>query len=381
MGLRLSLSSLFTLRLWALSGVMALAACSSTPEKPKVAELPALPTSPAPLIRVWSNRVGVVNTPLSLSVTRDQLAVASSDGTLALVEATTGRDVWRIALNTPIQAGVGGDGVRFAVVTQTNEVIAVEAGQVIWRYRLNASTYTAPLVAGGRVFVLTADRTVVALDGATGQRLWSQQRSGEPLVLRQAGLLMAVGDTLVAGMSGRLVGLNPNNGSTRWESVVGASRGTNEVERLVDIVSGVSRDGAVVCARSFQTAVSCVDATQGRTLWSRPSNGHQGLDGDAQTVVGIDSDSKIVVWNRENGQPLWNSDAMRFRGLSAPLVSGKSIILGDDSGLLHRLSLEDGQVQNRTVTDGSAIAVRPVSVAGVVIVVTRNGGVYGYRLD
>jgi outer membrane protein assembly factor BamB len=369
------------LRLLALAGMMALAACSSTPEKPKAAELPALSAPLAPLARIWSNRVGVVNTPLSLSVTGDQLAVASSDGQLALIDVTTGRDIWRVALNAQVQAGVGGDGSRFAVVTQTNEVVAVEAGQVVWRYRLNASTYTAPLVAGGRVFVLTSDRTVVALDGASGQRLWSQQRAGDPLVLRQAGLLIAVGDTLVAGMAGRLVGLNPNNGSTRWESVVGASRGTNEVERLVDIVAGVSRQGAVVCARSFQTAVSCVDATQGRTLWSRSSNGHQGLSGDENSVVGVDSDSKIVVWSRENGQPVWSSDAMRFRGLTAPLVVGKSVILGDDAGLLHRLSLEDGRVQNRIATDGSAVAVRPVSAAGVVIVVTRNGGVYGYRLD
>jgi outer membrane assembly lipoprotein YfgL len=300
---------------------------------------------------------------------------------LALINASTGRDVWRVALNTPLQAGVGTDGNRFAVVSESNEVMAIEAGQVSWRFRLNASTYTSPLVAGGRVFVMTADRTVLALDGATGQRLWSQQRSGDPLVLRQSGLLMAVEDTLVAGLSGRLVGLNPNNGSVRWESIVGASRGTNEVERLVDIVSGVSRQGSVVCARSFQTSVSCVDAAKGGTLWSRPSNGHQGLSGDSEFLIGVDSDSKIVAWNRLNGQTSWESDVLRFRGLTGPLIISKSIVFGDEAGLLHRLSLADGKVQNRMGTDGSAIATRPVTAAGLVIAVTRNGGVYGYRLD
>jgi outer membrane protein assembly factor BamB len=34
------------------------------------------------------------------------------------------------------------------------------------------------------------------------------------LVLRQAGVLLAVGDTLVAGMAGRLVGLNPQRQRT-----------------------------------------------------------------------------------------------------------------------------------------------------------------------
>lgn len=364
-------------------GLALLGACSSTPDKPKPAELPPLPATAAasPLVQVWKNQIGVVSTPLSLWAQDGQVAAASSDGVVVLIDAATGRDIWRLALNTPVQAGVGGDGSRFALVTQSNEVIAVQAGQVIWRYRLNASTYTAPLVAGGRVFVLTADRTVIALDGASGQRLWSQQRAGDPLVLRQAGLLMAVGDTLVAGMSGRLLGLNPSNGATRWESVVGASRGTNEVERLVDIVSGVSRVGVVVCARSFQTAVSCVDAAKGSTLWTRASLGYQGLSGNEEQVIGVESDSKITAWSRVTGQPAWTSDALRFRGLTAPWVGGNTALVGDEGGLLHRLSLADGKTLNRVATDGSAIAAQPVAAGGLMVVATKSGGLFGYRLD
>jgi hypothetical protein len=49
--------------------------------------------------------------------------------------------------------------------------------------------------------------------------------------------------------------------------------------------------------------------------------------------------------------------------------------------LLHRLSLKDAQTQNRTPTDGSAIAAPPVAAAGVMVVATRSGGLFGYRLD
>ncbi len=376
--------NLVTPWLMLMSASMALlAACSNTPDKPRPAELPALTASAAnaPITRVWSNKVGIIDSSLRFSVNEGQVAVASNDGILALMEAATGREVWRLALNTPVQAGVGGDGSRYAVVTQGNELVVVQAGQVLWRYRLSASTFTSPLVAGGRVFVLTADRTVIALDGATGQRLWSQQRAGDPLVLRQAGVLMAVGDTLVVGMSGRLVGMNPNNGATRWDAVVGASRGTNEVERLVDLVAGVSRIGNVVCARSFQTAVSCVDASKGVTLWSRSSVGHQGLDGNQEQVFGVESDGKIRAWSRDNGQPNWTLESLRFRGLTGPLVWGNSLMVGDESGLLHRLSLADGKTVNRVTTDGSAIAFSPVFAAGLMLVATRSGGIFAYRLD
>ena len=273
----------------------------------------------------------------------------------------------------------GGDGQRFAVITRNNEVVAIEAGKVLWRLRLAAMSYTPPLVAGGRVFVLTADRAVTALDGASGQKLWTQQRTGDPLVLQQAGLLMPFGDTLLAGWGGRLASLNPNTGAVRWETLVGSSRGTNEVERLVDLVAGASRIGNAVCVRAFQSTVACVDATRGTTVWTRPAQGHEGLDGDESLVFGAESDSKVLAWQRQTGQPVWTQEGLRFRGLSAPLVLGRSVILGDDNGLVHFLARQDGQVVQRLSTDGSAITGKPVAAGPTLVVVTRNGGVFGFR--
>ena len=365
-------------------GVAALAvlvsACSSTAEKPQPSPLPTF-TAQVQVNKVWSAKVGEVGTPLTVAVLGQRVAVASSTGDLALLDAQSGADVWRLNLKDRIQAGVGSDGQRFAVVTQNNELIAVEAGREIWRQKLQAGTYTAPLVAGGRVFALTADRTVLAFDGASGQRLWAQQRNVDPLVLSQAGVLAAWNDTLLVGVEGRLLGLHPGTGLPRWESVVGSSRGTNEVERLVDLVAGLSRLGNSVCARSFQTTVTCVDASRGTVQWTRASQGHTGLDGDDSRIYGTESDSKVNAWNRQNGQPAWTQEALRFRGLGAPLVMGRTLVLGDDAGLLHFLAREDGKVLQRLSTDGSAIAARPVLAGQTLVVVNKSGQITGYRME
>jgi outer membrane protein assembly factor BamB len=355
-----------------------LSACSSAPEKPQPAPLPAL-SGAFKVQKVWSNQVGVVNTPLFASVHGQQLAVASTSGQLALLDASSGRDVWRLNLGAPIQAGVGGDGQRFAVVTQNNELVAVESGRVIWRQALSALSYTPPLVAGERVFVLTGDRAVTAFDGATGQKLWTQQRPGDPLVLRQAGLLMPVGDQLLVGWGGRLVALNPLTGAVRWETLIGTTRGTNEVERLVDLVAGVSRSGNSVCVRAFQASVACLDGLNGRVAWSRSAQGHQGLDGDGQTLWGVESDSKVLAWQRATGAPLWTQDALRFRGLSLPLAWSRTLVVGDQDGWVHFLSPSDGQALQRISTDGSAITGKPVAAGQTLVVVTRTGGVFGFR--
>ena len=365
---------------WTCWGILSLAllGCSSSPERPKPAALPQV-SGPLTIQKAWSAQIGPVTTPLFASVHSAGVAVASTQGQVALIDAATGQDIWRLKLDSPIQAGVGGDGQRFAVITRHNEVVAIESGKVLWRYRLAAMSYTAPLVAGGRVFVLTADRAVTALDGATGQKLWVQQRTGDPLVLQQAGLLMPFGDTLLAGWGGRLAALNPNTGAVRWETLVGSSRGTNEVERLVDLVSGASRLGNVVCVRAFQSSVACVDALRGGTVWTRPAQGHEGLEGDDTLLFGVESDSKVQAWQRQNGDLAWSQDALRFRGLSAPLVFGNAVVMGDDNGWLHFLSRQDGQTLQRLSTDGSAITGRPVRAGQNLVVVTRTGGVFGFR--
>lgn len=366
--------------LTAVAAAVVVAACSSTAEKPQPAPLPAF-TAQLQVQKVWSSKLGEVTTPLSAAVSGTRVAIASAAGELALIDAQTGADVWRLNLKDRIQAGVGGDGQRFAVVTQNNELVTVESGREIWRQKLQAGTFTAPLVAGGRVFVLTADRTALAFDGASGQRLWAQQRNADPLVLRQAGVLAAWNDTLLAGFEGRLLGLNPLTGLPRWESVVGSSRGTNEVERLVDLVAGLNRQGNTVCARSFQTSVACIDASRGTVQWTRAAQGHTGLEGDEARVYGAESDSKVQAWNRQNGQPVWTQEALRFRGLGAPLVMGRALVLGDEAGLLHFLSREDGKVLQRLSTDGTTVAMRPVLAGQTLVIVNRSGQISGYRTE
>lgn len=349
----------------------------SSTKKPEPAELqPVVALVPAK--QVWTARIGEVSFPLQANVSGDTVLVASTDGTVAALDARSGRDFWRTNVGSPIAAGVGSDGKVAAVVTRSNEVVALAGGKEIWRQKLAAQAFTSPFVAGGRVFVLAADRSVNAFDGQTGRKLWSQQRPSEPLVLRQSGVMLAVGDTLVAGLAGRLTGLNPLNGSIRWEAPVASPRGINDVERLVDLVGTVSRNGNTVCARAFQASVGCVDAQRGTLLWTKPANGAQGIDGDDRLVFGTEADGRVQAWRRTDGENAWNTDRLRYRALSAPLVVGRSIAIGDSAGFVHLLSREDGSMLNRLTTDGSPVAASPVLAGNILIAVTRSGSVFGF---
>jgi outer membrane assembly lipoprotein YfgL len=361
----------------ALALVLLLQACASN-DKPKPTALEPAPS----LVKVteqWRANVGATGLPLQAHVLRSQVLVASTQGDVAAFEARSGKEMWRASLATALSAGVGSDGETAAVVSRENQLIALRAGKEVWRQKMPSLTLTPPLVAGGRVFIQSADRTVSAFDASTGRSLWVQKRSGDALVLGQPGILMAVGDTLVSGQSGRLLGLNAQNGATRWDASVAVGRGVNEVERLVDLVSGVSRVGDTLCLRAFQSAVACVDAQLGRTLWTKTASGSSGIAGNESTMFGAEADGKLIAWRKSDGEKLWSSEMLRFRGLSSPVFVAGSVVVGDFEGFLHFISPKDGALLARVASDGSAISLAPVWVDETLVAVTTRGAVIGFR--
>lgn len=358
----------------------ALAACSSGPDKPEPTPLQAV----APQMeggQVWRARVGKIDFPLAMATTDGAVTLADSAGNVVALLADSGRELWRGSAGAALSAGVGSDGTHAAVVTTGNELVVLAAGKPLWRSRLDTRVITAPLVAGERVFVLGIDRSVQAFDVLDGRRIWAQPRSGDPLTLLQPGVLMAWQDTLVVGQGPRLAGLDPLSGALRWEVPIASPRGTNEVERLADLVGPAARVGDAICARGFQSAVGCADAGRGALLWSRNLGGAKGVAADAELVFAADGSDRITAWRRDSGEVAWTSDGLRFRMLSSPAVTGRAVVFGDYQGQMHFLDRSSGQPLLRLPTDGEPIVGAPVRLGPNVVAVTRDGNVYGLRAE
>lgn len=357
---------------------LALSACASGPDQPKPLDL-----GPNPALlgvrQSWSAQIGPVDFSMQPKVVGQTIALVSSTGRVAALDARSGQQLWAVEVGSPVSAGVGFDGRFAALVTRTNELVVIEDSKISWRSRVGAQVLTAPLVAGDRVFVLGADRSLAAYDAKTGRKLWLTQRPGEPLVLRQAGVLTAVGNTLVVGSAGHLLGVDPLNGNVIWDAALATPRGTNDIERLVDVVSGFVRSADIVCVRAFQSVVSCVDTKRGTVVWKKPSVGSVGLAGDGESVFGVDETGQLVAMRQSDGEQRWLVDRLRYRQLSAPLALGRSVVVGDESGLVHLISRADGSALTRLSTDGSAISIAPVEASGTLVVVTRKGGVFGFQ--
>jgi len=355
-----------------------LVACSGRSERPAPTVLEELTPSIAGR-QVWSQSLGTLKFPLALVAAGDNVIAATDDGSVIAYRADTGQEAWRGQVDGRLSAGVGSDGRYAAVVTRDNVLVTLDGGKEIWRRQLPSRVSTPPLVAGERVFVMGVDRVVQAHDVLDGRKLWTFQRPGDALTLSQPGVLAPFKDTLLAGQGSKLAGLDPLRGTVRWEVSLASPRGTNEIERLADLVGPAARVGDNVCARAFQAAVACVNAERGSLAWTRNVGGLQGVAADEDVTVAADASDRITAWRTASGEVAWSLEKLLYRGLSTPLLVNKMVVFGDVEGLVHWLSAADGTARLRLPTDGSPVVGKPLLVGQTVIVTTRNGGLFAFR--
>ena len=365
-------------------GVALLGACAADKPKPTPLEnyTPKIAGRAVWNIRLNPSILGFSSTRESVLIptVRDgRVLAATAGGDVAALAADTGAVLWRSSVGSPISAGLGSDGRFLSVVTRGNEVVTFDGQREAWRKRVPASVVTPPLVAGERVFVMTVDRAVHAFDAIDGRRLWTLQRPGDALTLAQPGVLSAMRNTLLVGQGAKLAGVDPTAGTVQWEISMASPRGTNEVERLADLVGPLARVGDRVCARAFQSAVACADGVKGAILWSRNVGGANAVGSDNDLVFGADATDRIAAWRVANGDVAWSNEKLLYRGLSGALAVGPVVVFGDSEGYVHFLSTTTGEQQLRLPTDGSPIVGPPVLAGNTLIVSTQGGGLFAFR--
>jgi outer membrane assembly lipoprotein YfgL len=368
---RLAVASLAAVSLLAVVG------CESDTAKPTELE----PLKPQIAGReVWKKKFSGFPGSQAVAVSGTEFVIGASNGDIVALDAQTGAEAWHGDAGAKLASGIGTDGRFTAVVNRDGQLVVLEKGTLRWKQHLNTAVVTAPFVAGERVFVLGVDRSVQAYDVMNGSLIWNFARAGgDALTLSQGGVLAAYQDTLLVGQGNRLTALDPTKGLVRWEAVVTSPRGTNEVERLADLVGPAARVGAMYCVRAFQNGVGCVDAERATTVWSLPGSGAQPVAADDDYVYSADAIDRITARRRANGESVWSSDKFQNRHLSGPVSAGKTVVFGDYKGFVHFLARDTGVPLLRLETDGSQVIGQPVRNGTTVLVLTKDGGAFAFR--
>jgi outer membrane protein assembly factor BamB len=304
--------------------------------------------------QTWSTEVGW---PFSLGVHGRDAVVTISRNQVVALDSATGRERWRTDVNQVTHYEPVLD-ARTVLVSADDRFVALERASGARRWEAPVGEHAGGGVltrVGSRpIALVTTERGfVAALDGRTGQTVWSAQLPGDIWAAPAADTTAAVGAVLWAGAEGETVNrlrvFDLATGAVRWESaveagasgpvihdglvVLGEGNG-NLAARVVgrDLASGAERwsvsapasfesgvtpgaaDGDVVVSDHFGT-ITLVDARAGKTRWQTAIR-EPILDTrvvlSAHAVVIRTYGGKVVVLDRDSGRIIRRVDPGGF---------------------------------------------------------------------
>ena len=303
--------------------------------------------------------------------------VAGHDGTLTALADEGGRIVTRIDAKAKLSGGVGAAENIVVVASNKGEVLAFDpAGRSLWKSSVAGEVLAPPSVMAANVIVRTADGRIFALNRADGKRKWVFQRPPPPLTLRTNAGVLVSGNTIYAGYpGGKVVAIEAESGKPTWEATVSLPRGATELERVADVSGIPVLDDSRICASVYQGRTGCVETLNGNVLWTREISSADGVAIDAKYLYVADVDGNVHALDKTTGASVWKQEKLVNRDPGTPVVLKGKILVGDANGLIHALSVENGELIGRATTDGSRI-VSLLAYGDHAVAQTDKGAVY-----
>src|SRR5205085_1969823 len=236
------------------------------------------------------------------------------------------------------------------VGTLDAQVIALKRsdGSEAWRSSVSSEVLAPPVGDGPVIIVRCGDGKVFGLSSETGARKWSFERTVPPLTLRGLSAPLVNGNTAYIGLdNGHIAALKMDSGEVLWEQVVSAPSGRSELDGIAHVEADPILTNGGAYAVSYGGDLAAVGLEDGRAAWRRPIKSYTGIALIGSTLVVTDDDGLVWALDAQTGASVWKQEALKYRRLSAPIVVGDYIVVGDFKGYLHWLSPKDGALVAR----------------------------------
>ncbi|MCT7655840.1 outer membrane protein assembly factor BamB [Oceanimonas sp. NS1] len=372
-----------------LSLSLVLGACSSsTPVAPANA-LPEIDNAFDAETR-WSASVGKgvgdYYSQLRPAVDGDRLFAASRNGVLKAFSLVEGDDLWETELDeldinenqrSPrIAGGLTAAYGNLYFGSENGVVYAVSQadGELLWTRDVPGEVLAAPAVDEGKVVVHTSAGNLVALDAGSGEQQWLLRNEQPSLTLRSMATPITAGGAVLYGRAdGRLGIALLANGQPVRDTRIASPKGATELERMVDVAARPVILGDILFTIAYNGQLTAHQLISGQSLWKRQYQGSQDLSTDGRQLYITDSRSHLFAVDARSGSEVWANTELENRRLTAPVVFGDYLVVGDDDGYLYWLNRDSGAIVSLERVDGSGLYVAPVVSGDTLYVQSRDG--------
>lgn len=313
----------------------------------------------------------------------DKIAFASTNGSLAVYESSSGRSVYSTNARDSVSAGVGGNDQILVLGTLDGEVVAINQsdGSQAWSSNIGSEVVAIAHAQGELAIIRTNDNHVFALSIRNGEKVWTVSQTSPALTLRGASVPVVKDGVVYAGMdNGKVIAISLDSGTVIWESRVSIPSGRSELDRLVDIDGQLAIDEQYIYAASYHGRVAAISRVNGRIVWARDIASSAGVSIDNTMVFVTDRDDNVWALEKDTGISVWKQEDLLYRQLSAPVVQADTILVGDLEGFIHVIAKQDGRLIGRSKLAKSSINTSPLSTNSTAYITDVDGRLAAYTV-
>lgn len=300
---------------------------------------------------------------------------------LVKLNPQNGQVEWSKKLSHAVTAGPSvGQGLVF-VATEASEMVALDAkkGELVYQQALGKEWIAPFTLSQDSVYSQSLSDTLMAFNLRTGMVEWAYPRPSNAVILRQQQAPLLVGQRLVAGFSdGSLLAFDAKTGAVLWTESLSEPLGRNEFQRMVDFTD-MAWDGKQVYAVNFQGQLTALSIETGEKRWTRPASSFAGFALSSDGLVLSETQGLVQALDKQ-GKLRWEQLALQGRLLSKPLVTKNWVLVGDEEGYLHVLSLQDGAYLTRLKVASGPIVTAPKVQDGKLFVLSQGKALKAYKL-
>jgi outer membrane protein assembly factor BamB len=338
--------------------------------------------------KLWGEGVGANKKQIKLrlglgpAIDNGLVFAASHKGELVAVSLETGKHVWLKKLKLPLSAGPGAGNGMVVVGSSKGAVIAFEGatGKELWRGRVNSELLSAPAISESVVVFRSVDGRLHGFNAQTGKEQWSVEQQVPRLSLRGTATPIIAKDVAISGFdNGKVMAVSLANGDTVWDTALASPHGRTELDRLIDIDSGVRVVGDNVFATGYQGRTAMIALDSGQIWWSHDMSSYRGLAADDENIYVTQSDGIIVAMRQRDGSEVWRNEKVKRRALSAPVVTSSAVVIADYQGYVHYLDKNTGELVARVKVAKQRVSSAPAAAEDTVVVLTDGGELAAFK--
>ncbi|MEC7787149.1 MAG: outer membrane protein assembly factor BamB [Pseudomonadota bacterium] len=292
-----------------------------------------------------------------LVIDADGIFSFSSSG-LVSSYSINGKLNWKKNLNIDLSSGVGKSFDSLFVTSIDGEVFSLDFsdGNLNWSSAVEGESLSVPSSNGDIVAVQTTNGKITALNLKDGKFRWEYVSVLPSLSLRGSSSPIFDDGALYVGFAnGNLAKIEPRSGVVEWEIPITISKGSSEIERIIDVDSKPSVSSGIAFAASYQGDVSAINVLTGRVIWRKSFSTTKDVLEVERNVYVVDEESEIQAFSGLTGVSLWKTKDYRLRNLTSPVRLKNYLVLGDYEGYLHFLDINSGLTIGRYRVSRSGI--------------------------